>query len=245
MIDKIRTLSPVEQGAILASLLLACFLLVDPVVYRTVRVFDQETRNFFRFCTDLGKSGWILIPAGLAMIGLYVYRGRQFDFRPLAVSGYLLQVVTFLFVSVATTSLVGSLAKNIIGRARPKLFDQVGPFEFQPLTFDYAFASFPSGHATTICALAATLAIFWPRARVLLFVAAAWVAATRFLIGSHFLTDAIGGAVLGFWFPYFLRDRLAARRWLFERRPDGEVVQRGQRLWRWILARPLQRITGS
>ena len=101
------------------------------------------------------------------------------------------------------------------------------------MTFNYDFASFPSGHATTICAFAAVLAIFWPRARVFLFVAAAWVAATRFLIGSHFFTDAVGGALLGFWGPYFLRGRLAERRWLFERR-DGAIRLRGPRLRRWV-----------
>lgn len=234
-------LSGIEKAALAGSVVAAIFLVIDPLVLQAVRLLDPGVRSFFRSFTDLGKSGWILIPLGVAIIGLYLYRARQYSLRALVASGYMIQVTGFVFVSVAATSLAGSLIKNIIGRGRPKFFEQVGSVEFRPFTFDYDFASFPSGHATTICALAAALGILWPRARVLLFVAAAWIAATRFLIGSHYLADVLGGAALGFSAPYLLRDRLAVRRWLFEKADGGGVRLRGQRLWRGLG----QRIDGS
>ncbi|MCG8649896.1 MAG: phosphatase PAP2 family protein [Pirellulales bacterium] len=224
---------PAEWAVVVASAILLSFLIIDPLALQAVRQFDDGTRAFFRSFTDLGKSDWILIPAGAAVIGCYLFRTREYRLRHAAASGLGLQLAAFVFVAVAATSLAGSLAKNIIGRARPKLFDSMGPIEFQPMTFTYDFASFPSGHATTIFAFAAVLAIFWPRARVFLFVAAAWIAATRFLIGSHFFTDAVGGALLGFWGPYFLRDLMARRRWLFEHR-DGEIRLRMPRLRCWV-----------
>lgn len=237
MSQLISRLSGIEKAAIAGSLAVAVFLVVDPLILQSVRSFDPETRAFFKSFTDLGKSGWILIPLGLAVIGLYLFRTRDHSFRMFVAAGYMIQLTGFIFVSVAVASLAGSLTKNIIGRARPKFFDQVGPVEFQPFTFDYDYASFPSGHATTICALAAALGILWPRARVLLFVAAAWVAATRFLIGSHYLSDALAGAALGFSVPFLLRDRMAARRWLFEKKVDGTKELRGLRLWLWIKSR--------
>lgn len=234
MSQLISRLSGIEKAAIAGSLVVTVFLVVDPLILQSVRSFDPETRQFFKSFTDLGKSGWILVPLGLAVIGLYLFRTRDHSFRMFVAAGYLIQLTGFLFVSVAVASLAGSLIKNILGRARPKFFDSLGPVEFQPFTFDYDFASFPSGHATTICALAAALGILLPRARVLLFVAAGWVAATRFLIGSHYLSDALGGAALGFFTAYLLRNRMAARRWLFREKADGTKELRGLRLWPWI-----------
>lgn len=232
----ISRLSGIEKAAIAGSLVIATFLVVDPLVLQSVRSFDPETRAFFKSFTDLGKSGWILIPLGLAVIGLYVFRTRDHSFRMFVAAGYMIQLTGFIFVSVAVASLAGSLIKNILGRARPKLFDSLGPVEFQPFTFDYDYASFPSGHATTIWALAAALGILMPRARMLLLVAASWVAATRFLIGSHYLSDALGGAALGYFTVHLLRDRMAARRWLFRKKVDGTVALRGSCLWPWIRA---------
>ena len=56
---------------------------------------------------------------------------------------------------------------------------------------------------------------------------AAWIAASRVLIGQHYVTDVVLGAILGTAFPYFVRDRFAARRWLFERTPEGGYRIRG------------------
>jgi undecaprenyl-diphosphatase len=69
---------------------------------------------------------------------------------------------------------------------------------------------------------------------VLLYTLAAWIAASRVLIGQHYVTDVVLGAILGTVFPYFVRDRFAARRWLFERTPEGGYRIRGIRTQRWL-----------
>ena len=78
------------------------------------------------------------------------------------------------------------------------------------------------------------IGILWPRGRVLLYTVAAWIAASRVLIGQHYVTDVVLGAILGTAFPYFVRDRFAARRWLFERTPEGGYRIRGARTQRWL-----------
>jgi undecaprenyl-diphosphatase len=141
-------------------------------------------------------------------------------------------------VSVGGAGLIANLVKGIIGRARPKLFDTTGPLDFHLFSFTPDYASFPSGHATNIFALATVLALLWPRGRVLLYTAATWIAASRVLIGQHYFTDAVGGAMLGSAFPYLVRERFAARRWLFEELPTGGYRLRGMRTRNWLGWRP-------
>ncbi|GAB4227697.1 MAG: phosphatase PAP2 family protein [Methyloligellaceae bacterium] len=245
MVAFLSRLGWLERAVIVLSLLFASFLIIDPLVLFATRHFDEGTRTLFKSFTNLGKSGWILVPLGLAIIALHLFRRREYGLRRAAVADHLIQLCAFLFISVAGASLAGSLIKNILGRARPKHFDALGPVEFQPFTFDYGFASFPSGHATTICALGAALAILWPRGRVLLFTAAAWIAATRFLIGSHYFTDVAGGAALGFSFPHLVSQRMALRRWLFSRDGEGRIILRGEILRAWIRDRAARRGPGG
>jgi undecaprenyl-diphosphatase len=219
-----------EKAAVAVTVLFALFLIVDPLVLGAVRSFDPGMRGFFRALTDLGRSNWILIPSSAGILVLAWLRARETGFRRVVIYGYVSQLLTYLFAAIALSGLSVSLIKNVIGRARPKLFDTLGPADFQPFTFDADFASFPSGHATTAGALAGVLAIIWPRARIPLLLAGAWVASSRFLIGAHYVSDVAAGCAFGVGFAYFLRNRLAARRWLFARAPDGTVRLRGRAL---------------
>jgi membrane-associated phospholipid phosphatase len=126
-----------------------------------------------------------------------------------------------VFVSVAGAGLVASLSKNILGRTLPKLYGVVGHLDFHFFAFDRGYASMPSGHATNIFAFATVIAVLWPRGRLLLYTLATWIAVSRVFVGAHYFTDAAFGALLGIAFHYFVRDRFAARRWLFEYAPDG------------------------
>ena len=58
------------------------------------------------------------------------------------------------------------------------------------------------------------------------------IAASRVLIGQHYVTDVLVGAMLGIVFPYYVRDRFAARRWLFEPKPQGGYRIRGEKTQR-------------
>jgi undecaprenyl-diphosphatase len=83
-------------------------------------------------------------------------------------------------------------------------------------------------------ALATVLGMLWPKGRVLLYTVAAWIAASRVLIGQHYFTGAVGGAILGTVFPFIVRERFAFRRWLFEPQPGGGYRLRGERTRNWL-----------
>ena len=57
--------------------------------------------------------------------------------------------------------------------------------------------SFPSGHTITAFAVGVSLSLFYPGLAIGLLFCAASVAASRILLGMHFLSDVLAGAVIG------------------------------------------------
>jgi membrane-associated phospholipid phosphatase len=55
---------------------------------------------------------------------------------------------------------------------------------------------------------------------------AALIAISRVIIGAHYPSDVVGGAVLGTLGAYAVRNFFAERRWVFRVRPDGRIVRR-------------------
>jgi undecaprenyl-diphosphatase len=58
--------------------------------------------------------------------------------------------------------------------------------------------SFPSGHAVYALMMATVLGTWFPRYRVIFYIAAGFTAWTRIYLGVHFPTDVIVGGVLGY-----------------------------------------------
>lgn len=226
---RLKDLTLFEQIVLALSLVLLGMLIVDPFMFERAEALPEGVRKFFKAITDIGKSNWMLIPTGVAVALALVLRKRYGGLRDSAAYGLIASTIGFVFVSIGGAGLIANLAKNILGRARPKLFDTAGPLDFNLFAFDPDYASLPSGHATNMFAFATVIGMLWPRGRVLLYTLAAWIAASRVLIGEHYLTDVVLGAILGTVFPYYVRDSFAARRWLFERTREGGYRLRGSR----------------
>jgi membrane-associated phospholipid phosphatase len=230
----LKGLSILEQVALALSLILLSLLLVDSFMLERAGALPPDIRAFFRAITDIGRSGWMLLLTGAGFAVALVLRRRHPDLKSAAAYGLIANAFAFVFLSVAGTALIANLAKAIIGRARPVLFDAVGGLEFKLFAFEAEYASLPSGHAANSFALATAIAMLCPKARVLLYILAAWIAASRVLIGEHYVTDILLGAALGTAFPSFLRGSFAARRLLFERTREGDYRLRGAGLRRWL-----------
>ncbi len=100
--------------------------------------------------------------------------------------------------AVAAAGLLDQVLKNLLCRARPSAVDAGAFFkEFPCIPAPYALASFPSGHATTVFALAAVLSLWYPRWTAAWLGLAAVVGWSRIALGAHFPSDVLAGAVLG------------------------------------------------
>jgi membrane-associated phospholipid phosphatase len=116
-------------------------------------------------------------------------------------------------------ALSANILKHVIGRPRPK-FMHAGNLELSPVTGS-GWDSFPSGHAAAAFAVATVLAARFPRAKWPLLAAAAAIAASRVVRGSHFLTDVAGGAALG-----CVMGMIAAHPWREWRASIGTALSR-------------------
>lgn len=85
------------------------------------------------------------------------------------------------------------LSKNLFKRRRPQELSALIPSFITP-SDRY---SLPSGHTAAAFLMATLLACFYPSLAELVFIWASLIAVSRILLGVHFLTDVLLGAVLG------------------------------------------------
>lgn len=99
---------------------------------------------------------------------------------------------------VAGAGLLDQVVKNVACRARPNA-PHAGDFfsNFPCFPASYSYASFPSGHATTAFATALILSFWCPRYTSLFLTLAVLVGLSRVVLGAHFPSDVMAGAVLG------------------------------------------------
>lgn len=225
--DSLDPLSPGQRPQdILAILLLTVGVAVvvfDVPTYPWLRSLPGEYRNAFRAFTDFGKADWILLSTGLTCLFLLALDAGRYAFRIRMAIGSVFTYAAFIFYSVAATGLIAIAFKWSLGRARPKLYEQVGPVRFDFLAFDGTYTSFPSGHSTTVAALATALAFIFPSYRWLIIVAAFWVAFSRVMVGAHYPSDVIAGTLLGMTFTFFTVRAMARRRIGFHLSPSGKI----------------------
>lgn len=205
-------------------ILLAGLALIDPTLSRYGQGLPAPVVTIFRWLTRLGDSDYILIPS---LIVLLAGGGAALLTRKESVRSALRRLAGiggFVFVGVGLPSLFTTIVKRMIGRSRPAHLETVGAFDFRTFSWlDWTYQSFPSGHTTTGFALCFVVSFLFPRTFPLMLVLATLVGVSRIVLGAHYATDVLAGAVVGTLGAYLVRNVFAARGWVFERRPDGAV----------------------
>jgi undecaprenyl-diphosphatase len=95
--------------------------------------------------------------------------------------------------AVAVSQLTFRVLKRIIGRERPCASE---PHAWSMLLPPDRF-SFPSGHSITAFAIATAIGLHYPALMVGLIFCALSVAASRVILGLHYLSDVVAGMLIG------------------------------------------------
>lgn len=190
-------------------------VLVD-YVRSTSPVFVDLSTRF----TDVAKSTVYLVAALAVFLlaGVVDWRRTERKWRP--VWAKLSGQAGFVFLAIAVSGLLTNLAKLLVGRARPKFLETLGPGYFDPFAPGYDFASFPSGHAQVAGALTMVLLLWFPRAAVAILPLGLILASMRIGVAAHYPTDVVAGFLVGTLYTLFLARWLALRGIVF-RLPPG------------------------
>ncbi|QND52593.1 phosphatase PAP2 family protein [Phyllobacterium sp. 628] len=200
-----------------AVLIFFCILLLHPFdeVLSSSLSSHQGPLSSMRALTDIGLSQWYLVPAFFIAVCLIGIDWRKLPHSRRVRFGLIYSQATFAFWALALSGILTNIAKFCIGRARPKFIDSLGANGFSPFQAGYDFASFPSGHSTTMGAVGAVLALWFPRWRLPIILATMVIAFTRIIAKAHYPTDVVAGYSVGFLFSVALARFLAGHRTAF------------------------------
>jgi membrane-associated phospholipid phosphatase len=217
-------------GALLAAVLLFPF---DADNIRFLRANSSGLFRLMDSITHIGQSYWYIVPAGLIVLSLGLMDWSTYSRKNKSRLTFLFGQAAFAFAAVALSGILVNILKFLIGRPRPRLLDTTDALQFQPFSIDSAFLSFPSGHATTLGAVAMILILWWPRLWAPLLLAGLVLASTRIVAQAHYPSDVVIGFALGSLYTLHLTRFLAVRGRVF-RLVDGRLlpIMRHRGAWR-------------
>jgi len=233
------TPGPARSYWVMAVVILAIGVIIgltlDEWLTRIVQSLPVAVRELFKPFSAIGNSAYVFLGSAL-LAGLCVHH-VHLDLPQRVITGLLALAsrATFVFLVAAASGLLAQLGKHLIGRALPRFLETLGAFHFEPLKLQAAFASFPSGHTITAFSVALSIAWFAPRLRWPLFALACLVGLARLMLGAHFPSDVVAGAVIGLMSSIVMRQRFSARRIAFVQRHQ-RITPRGDRAIRSALA---------
>lgn len=225
------------------ALVLAGMAYVDPVVQGVRHLLSPGQALFFQWVTDVGKSGWVLIPSGVAILLVFAVMPPARSFADRVVLA-LCARLAFVFIAVGGSGLIVTIVKRIIARGRPRYFEEFGALHFQFPSWQASYASFPSGHSQTAFAIALAFACLFPRWRWPLLAVAAVVALSRIGVDAHYLSDIVVGSLWGAWFTIMTRNWFARRGLVFEPGPGHRPMPMPSRRVRQAFATFARRLRG-
>jgi undecaprenyl-diphosphatase len=227
----------------LAVLLLAgiCVVLFDDAAGRYWQHWPSPLKVFAEETTPLGLGKWYLLPP-LA----WLLVANQIDWDSLSrerlVAAYNRTCLSFfVLIAVGLPGLATLGIKLLVGRERPFDYQDAGILSFHTFKLSPLYASFPSGHSTTVGAVAGVIMLLCPRWKYGIMLAAIWIASTRVLLGAHYPSDAVTGFGLGLGLSIMTAQVFARLGFLFRQTPASlPVLRRSMRAREHSRDRPRQ-----
>jgi len=208
------------KAAIYGAAFLLCMVLLDGPIMRVVGHLPRWVIVPFDEITDYGKSGWFLWPLGLLFLALAALPAHLSRISQAVLAAVMVRI-GYLFVAIAVPGLFVTTVKRMIGRARPMVGGHIDPFLFSPFKWTAAYASLPSGHATTAFSVLVAFGSLFPRWRTEFLIYAGLISLSRMVVTAHFPSDVFAGALVGTIGTLLVRRYFALRRLVFSVGPDG------------------------
>ena len=165
-----------------------------------------------------GESHWFIATAILGFLFFRYYKKNSL----------LEQRFLFLLYINLFSGVINLLLKWLFGRIRPwglrdggdtygfLLFQNFEMGFFEKMKYHFitlfnsptTYSSFPSGHTTTLVAVAIYLSLFFPKYRYLWFFVAIIVAFSRILANDHFISDLLAAVIVGSLSTLFLYSKM-------------------------------------
>jgi membrane-associated phospholipid phosphatase len=184
---------------------------------KTILVDNRYYFGFFLFFFGIGLVFLLTVGKAASFIDLNPYHRSALDtffiYLTYMGDGVFAVIVCLLFLlmrrwsracqlvtAFLLSALMAQILKNVFSMPRPKQFFPVGqyPYFIDGVTH-IGFASFPSGHSTSVFALATLLAIFDSnkKGNIAYLLVAVAVGYSRIYLGQHFLGDVLMGSSIG------------------------------------------------
>ncbi len=151
-------------------------------------------KEFFKEITRLGSSSWYFI---ITFMGFVIfYMGKRLQIIKYKTIHDLSNFFITSFFYVLIVGIITQIIKHIVGRPRPNHTNFEDVFDFQFFTLESNFHSFPSGHSSTIFIVCFVLVSVFPKLKYFFYFLASIIAFSRVVLGAHFFTDIVTGAIL-------------------------------------------------
>ena len=203
-------------GIVLVITVFICALL-GIGVDRDVIIFIKNNSQYFytdifRIITNAGDATFWLLLAAAGIAFCVCIRSTQYLIpyhHQLKV--YLVQLA-FVTSTWLLSGVIHHIIKIVLGRYRPRYLFSENWYGINPLNFNIAHNSFPSGHTQTIFAITIGLTLLYPRFGIFLVPLAFSVGISRVVLIAHYPSDVLFGAYLG------MATAILVKRHYFDRR---------------------------
>lgn len=192
------------------SLIMCC--LSAGAIAISILYLDLPVANFFQqaelstvytYSREITNIGYSIHYFTLALLGLifskFLYPKVSY-FKQKINSEQNSQILKWSVLTLKCLLIIGiilNILKALIGRLRPHASDNFYNLNFNALTTESHWHSFPSGHAQVLFTVATLAYLIWPRYKFLFLISAIVFAFTRVTIHQHFLSDILAGALMG------------------------------------------------